>query len=313
MNMPMAARPMRKLRDMEIDEISLVDRAANQHASILFSKSLTQEDDMPDTEELYLFDEDGQPVDADDLEFGDVVYSEDGEELVIVPDDAGELEDEYYEEPELVGKASPAQAARLRGYSAGVSARQHIGRHRGKYGLAAGAAGGVAAGRLSKSLGEVLVEELSKSDRDERELQLAGALGDEIEKAQAAADEAYAYAEQLEDERATEAFISKAAEYNLPVDPVDLGLILKAAATVLDDDQLDLLDQLFEAIGDDIYDEIGVVGDTDNSDVLSQVDLFAEELVGKSDGGLSMAEASTLLFEQNPEAYEMYLRENGGV
>jgi hypothetical protein len=354
---------MRKLRDMEIDEISLVDRAANQHASILFSKSLTEEADMPDAEELYLFDADGQPVDTDDLEFGDVVFSEDGEELVIVPDDTEDAQEyELDEELEPVGKgtfvvdaagaakkagsslirspASQVQRGKAHefkyGWKYGKDAPPHtregtslvyrtgghISRNRGKYAAGAGGAAFTGAGaggyamhrrHVEKSLGEALVEELSKSDRDERELQLASALGDEIEKAQAAADEAYAYAEQLEDERATEAFISKAAEYNLPVDPVDLGLILKAAATVLDDDQLELLDQLFEAIGDDIYDEIGAVGDTDNNDVLSQVDRFAEELVGKSDGSLSMAEASTLLFEQNPEAYEMYLRENGGV
>jgi hypothetical protein len=42
------------------------------------------------------------------------------------------------------------------------------------------------------------------------------------------------------------------------------------------------------------------------------VDAYADELVGKSQGGVSHAEASTMLFEANPEAYELYLRENGG-
>lgn len=281
---------MRKLRDMDIDEISLVDRAANQHASILFSKALNQEDEMPDNDELYLYDEDGQPVDTESLEFGDVVYDQNGAEMVIVPEDGPDEvyleEEDVAQEPQLVGKSRSFPRMRK--------------------------APAAAKGKVEKSFGELLVEELSKSNRDERDLQLAATLGDEIEKAQARADQAVAYAAQLEDERITEAFISKAAEYNLPVDPTDLGLILKAAATVLTDDQLDLLDQLFEAIGDDIYNEIGAVGDTDNSDVLSQVDQFAAELVGKSEGGLSMAEASTMLFEQNPAAYEEYLRENGG-
>lgn len=318
---------MRKLRDMDIDEISLVDRAANQHASILFSKALNQEDEMPDNDELYLYDEDGQPVDTESLEFGDVVYDQNGAEMVIVPEDGP---DEVYAEdlePELVGKAMTPNRKNdliMRASFAPLNAARHVGQNAPAYGAGAG---GLAVGygtgkhrgrkkaekaQVEKSFGELLVEELSKSDRDERDLQLAATLGDEIEKAQARADQAVAYAAQLEDERITEAFISKAAEYNLPVDPTDLGLILKAAATVLTDDQLDLLDQLFEAIGDDIYNEIGAVGDTDNSDVLSQVDQFAAELVGKSEGGLSMAEASTMLFEQNPAAYEEYLRENGG-
>lgn len=388
MNSTMTGR-VRKLRDMEIDEISLVDRAANQLASILFSKS--QEDAMPGYEEgVELFDSNGDPAGFEDFEVGDIAYDADGNEYVMVEDDGDEAEeffDEYDEE--LVGKAAnpigayrlgravrsgrvPAgaldaledpvmgrgrkinsrvarRAARSRRARRGDTARQlEYGPNTNPQGvnvdrrsmgsvatragmqyryapttaaLGVGAAGGGAAGaggmyaydrKVRKSLGDVLVEELSKSDRDERTLQMAATMGDEIEKAQAQAAEAIAYAEQMHEERALEAFISKAAEYNLPVDPYVLGSILKSAAQVLDRDELDVLDELFTAMGDEIYDEIGALGDTDNSDVLMQVDAYADELVGKSQGSVSHAEASTMLFEANPEAYELYLRENGG-
>jgi hypothetical protein len=340
---------VRKLRDMEIDEISLVDRAANQHASILFSKS--QEDAMPGYEEgVELYDSNGDPADFEDLEVGDLAYDADGNEYVMVEDDGSDQDefDGYYEEElEAVGKSGGKREALQAGYQVGrgkwsadvaelmrrqagyktvkngkttghdrsrlMRAGEFAGRNRNTIASVPVAAGaGYGANELRKSLGDVLVEELSKSDRDERTLKMAATMGDEIEKAQAQAAEAIAYAEQLHEERALEAFVSKAAEYNLPVDPFVLGEILKSAAQVLDRDQLDVLDELFTAMGDEIFDEIGALGDTDNSDVLMQVDAYADELVGKSQGGVSHAEASTMLFEANPEAYELYLRENGG-
>jgi len=394
MNTTMAGR-IRKLRDMDIDEISLVDRAANQHASILFSKA--QEDAMPGYDEsVELYDTDGNPADFEQLDVGDVAYDDQGNEYVMVEDDGsdgeyGEYEEaaEYAEDGELIGKAGYATGLMgladntsrgARGFARGARHRAVAQRgrtaardanplrrrrsrkleaeartalrqtERGPLGaginvdapsrgsrlteagmryryapttptLAAGFAGGGAAGaggmyaydkrNVKKSLGDVLIEELSKSDQADRQLDMAGALGDEIEKAQQQAAAAIDYAEQLHEERALEAFVSKAAEYNLPVDAYVLGEILKSASQVLDREQLDVLDELFTAIGDDLYDELGAVGGGDNSDILAQVDAYADELVGKSQGGVSQAEASTMLFEANPEAYELYLQENG--
>jgi len=112
-----------------------------------------------------------------------------------------------------------------------------------------------------------------------------------------------------QDARIEEAFINKAAEYNLPVHPAVLGPILKAMAEVLDEEQLDIVDNLFNSVGDALYDEVGYVGDTDNDSVLNRVDALASELVGKSD--YTSAEAMTALFENNPAAYDAYLAENG--
>ena len=61
---------VKELRDMEIDEISLVDRPANQHAKVVIAKRATEEDIVP--EEIY--NEDGELLDAELLEEGDVVF-----------------------------------------------------------------------------------------------------------------------------------------------------------------------------------------------------------------------------------------------
>jgi hypothetical protein len=186
----------------------------------------------------------------------------------------------------------------------------HLKRNKWKYGGGAAAAGvGGAAYGLSKSAGDVVLEALSKAvSDDERDAIISKALSD-VEVYKAATEELAEALEAEQDLRVPEAFISKAAEYNLPVSPQVLGPILKAVAEVLDDEQLDILDALFESVGDALYNEVGYVGDTDNVSVLNQVDAMADELVGKAD--VSKAQAMVAMFEANPAAYEAYLAENG--
>jgi hypothetical protein len=225
------------------------------------------------------------------------------------------------EEPEMVGKASPKAmwSAAKQGFGGSSTAKYsrsgragaHVGRNKKAYGYggaAAGAAGAAGYG-LSKSLGDEVLEELSKAMGDSERDEIIAKAMDVVEVYKSQTEAMAEQLESMEEERVTEAFISKAAEYNLPVSPAVLGPILKAAATVLTDEQLDVLDGLFNAVGDALYDEIGYVGDTDNVSVLDQVDAVASELVGKSD--MSSAEAMVAAFEANPAAYEAYLLENG--
>ena len=334
------------LYDMEIDEISLVDRGANQHAAIVFSKALgSEEDAMPEND---LYDSFGEAV--EEVEVGDIVYDSSGNEYVIDydddEDDGAHAESEY----EGVGKSGmvvrgisrPMFAASLhstnalKGYKSGAAWRkggayltddvkratagaadskmgragQKLGFYRNRA-LAGVAGAGVLAGggayALNKSLGDVVMEELSKAATDEdREYIIAKAM-DEVEIAKNAAYEAWERVAQQDDAMLAEAFISKASEFNLPVDPVDFGLILKAASTVLDADQLDLLEQLFTGVGEVLYDEIGYQGDTDNVSVMDMVDSYVGDYVGKADASHEMI--STAVFEMNPEAYDAYLSE----
>ena len=301
-------RTVSKLIDLDIDEVSLVDRAANQHSLVAFSKSL-QEGASNHLEEsvsadLSVFSDTGEEVDADELEHGDTVFDAAGNEYVFVED--GE-EDE-------VGKADLIRTARVMGRRKGRQAKDMLGRvpTGAKYGAAAGAglgAGMAAGSQFGKSLSEEILEDFSKAvtDRD-RDYVIAKAM-DEVSKAQEIAQEAMEWAEYEHDTRMTEAFISKAAEYNLPVSPDILGPILKSLAEALTDEQLDVLDEIFNAVGDTLYDEIGYVGGGSNSSVFDQVDAFASEYVGKSD--ISREQATTLMFEANPAAYDAYISELG--
>jgi len=92
-------RRVKELTNIEIDEISLVDRPANQHARVTIAKRATKEDTVPE-----IYNENGELLDADLLEPGDTVFDEDGNafEVVLEADDM-EYVDER--EPELVGKS----------------------------------------------------------------------------------------------------------------------------------------------------------------------------------------------------------------
>jgi hypothetical protein len=341
----------KKLFDMEIDEISVVDRGANQHAAIVFSKADgSEEDSMPDID---LYDQYGNPV--DELEIGDFVYDEDGNEYQFVEQDEGEYEGdmEYADygksaDYESVEKFNPIQS--LGGFRRGFKQGRKHGKapfltdqekrnlmaegmsRSGRAGLAAGAGaaqygkpaalvGGTAAGlgggaaayghsrknRFEKSLGDVVLEELAKADTESERNEIIAKAMQETEIAKAQAAEAWEMVAKAEDQRLEDAFISKAAEYNLPVDPVEFGRILKAASTALDAKQLDLLDGLFNSIGEMLYEEHGYVGDTDNTSVMDAVNSVIGENIGKSD--FSPEELSTAVFETNPEAYDQYLAE----
>lgn len=107
---------IRKLTDLEIDEVSLVDRPANQHGLVAFAKR-HGEDNMT------IYDADGVEVYENELEHGDVVYDDDGNELVFVEESDGttselqddlayaEFEDEFEDEPQFVGKADRERAS----------------------------------------------------------------------------------------------------------------------------------------------------------------------------------------------------------
>lgn len=340
------SKPVKKLFDLEIDEVSVVDRAANQHSLIAFSKSVEGdtplEGSMPD---LAVFEETGEAVDLDTLEHGDIVYDAEGNELVFWEDDA-ENDDEGDGVEKGIGSAlTRARRKAVVGFKRTQGRAEVKGKdmyNRGRYptpfgiegaarrgggralawgarnpGTVALAGGGtLAAGgglgayeATKKSLGDSVLEELSKAvtDRDREEIIVK--MADEVEVARQEAFEAVQFAKAEQDIRVEQEFVSKAATYNLPVSPEVLGPILKSMAEVLDEDQLDIIDELFNAVGDALYNEIGYVGESSNSSVLDAVDAYANDLVGKSD--LTHEQAMVAMLEANPAAYDAYISEKG--
>lgn len=360
------SKPVSKLIDLEIDEVSVVDRGANQHSLIAFSKSLAEADVQEDAmSDVALFNEAGEQIDLDTLEHGQQVFSADGEEFVFIedgredeilaadPDDSDDDEDDEVDPAaesdddfgkafavgaggaaEKVGSSLATLAGPAKRYGAkeqfkwgyktkfkgdpsknslAYNAGSHLGRNKKKYAIGATVAGGAAAAggaySMSKSLSEEILAEFSKAVTDRDREQVVAKMASQVEEAQEIAKSALEWAEAEHDARMTEAFISKAAEYNLPVSPEVFGPILKSIAEALDEEQLEVLDEIFNAVGDALYDEIGYVGESSNSSVIDQVDALANEYIGKSDA--SHAQVITAMFEANPAAYDAYISEMG--
>ena len=267
----MPKRPIRSLSDMEIDEISLVDKGANQHAMITIAKRATEEDVMPD-----LYNEDGSLVDENALNDGDIVYDEEGNAYQF---ELG-AEDEGDEKPEAEAKEKELAVA-----------KSAFGKSQSR----------------STNFADQIREELSKAfSDDERDAVLAKAFSrvDEIEKR-------YQQAEQIakseRDLRLTREYISKAAEYNLPVDPQELGPVLYRMAETMSYEDCAVIAKCLESTGEILFTELGYQGGGDNGDIMSMVEQQAVEI-----GKAATPENVSAVFDQNPAAYDEYLSAQRG-
>jgi len=93
-------RKVKELTNIEIDEISLVDRPANQHARVSIAKRAPKEENVPE-----IYNENGEILDAELLEPGDTVFDDEGNAYEVVLEDAEDFADEYADEYEPVGKS----------------------------------------------------------------------------------------------------------------------------------------------------------------------------------------------------------------
>lgn len=355
---------IKNVTDMEIDEISVVDRGGNQFADVVIAKRATEEDDVP--EEFELFDEHGEPVSS--LEDGQIVYDAEGNAFafeadedadgVEVLDESEEIEDDdtqeiepvedEAEERELelakgfadpfvrlstkaksffpkVGGPTKAFAGGVKGQagpgsSAAESTANRAGGfiNRNKKALAVGGAAGVGGAAtvaavnkdgLRKSFSEEVMEELSKAMTDEdRDEVLSKALG--TVEALLAEQAEYAEIAKAERElRLTNEYIAKAAEYNLPVDPAELGPVLYRMVESMDHEDCAVIAKCLDAASSALFDEVGYIGGGDNVDPLERVNALAAEQVAKSADAPS---AFLDVMDANPGAYDEYLATRRG-
>lgn len=320
-------RPIRAVSDMEIDEISLVDIPANQHAAVVIAKRATEEDSVADDQ---IYNEDGEAVDPSTLTLGDVVFDEEGQAFEVVPENEDDIPDDFdamseeeSEEFEEVGKAGvPGMGAFKAGFSKPMvptgkktnnafKAGQHLGRNRGKYGVVGGTAlGAGGATALNKSFADEIREELSKAVTDfDRDEIISKAL-ESVEVAEARAYEAEMIAKSEQDLRLDREYIEVAKSFNVPVDPEELGPVLKRMSDALSYEDCEVIAKALEASGDVIFDEVGFIGGGDNFDVFSQVEAAIDSHIGKADGQISKAHAVTEFFDGNQDAYDAYLSGN---
>lgn len=211
--------------------------------------------------------EDGTPVTEDSvLNEGDIVFDEAGNafQYTLGDDETPESDEVAAVEPELeaVGKSAfPSFTEELRE-------------------------------EISKAFGDkpdtTGVKELfSKAAAEIDTLRQRASAAEEIAKAERGA-------------RLTEAYISKAASYNLPGDPAELGPVLFRMAETMSYEDCAVINKCLTAAGATIFQEIGAVGGGDNDDILSQVSKAAEA------GGVDATE----IFDANPDAYAQYVHGN---
>lgn len=328
-------RMVKRLSGLEIDEISLVDRPANQHGLVAIAKN-HQEEDMPT-----LFDADENPVDESELQVGDFVYDAEGNEFQVRDDvdeddgdeDDGDYASEFVDEGELAGvgkglfplSGNKVKAAgrlgRMRGGEALANAQnkaqpalEHFGRNKRRYQVggaaAAGAAGGYGAGRVGKSAGRAFLEEIGKAFSDEeRDVVFAKAVDriDEVSKRNDLLEDTIAA---LLDGQERKDFTEVAKSYGVPVPEEDLGGFMQRAAHSLPPEDLQLLDRILTSHGEIskmAFQDQGIPGGY-GSGVLGEVYGIAGQVIQKSaELGLTQEAAVTAVFDANPEAYEQYL------
>lgn len=339
------ARTARQISNLVIDEISLVDKGANQHAVVTIAKSADGENKE---NEMEIFDEQGNPLDVADLNEGDIVYDGEGTAYAMeLDDEAGDEQEEEFEEEderelESVGKRyagfrtvdAPSMGSRLT--RAGMKTRHAASsfkpgaagnRRRGPLtegqnyarrvrGATAGAGGAAALGgggavaydrKVRKNFTEEIREELSKALTDsDREEVITKALGRVDEMAQEM-EIAKSVAEQERELRMEREYTEIAKSYNLPVADEDLGRVLMNCAEALPVEDCEIIHKAFEAAGAAIFEEYGQVGGGDNVDVYSQIEEHIGQMVSKS--GMSHEEAMSDFFMENPDAYDEYLSE----
>jgi hypothetical protein len=243
-----------------------VDKTANQLSRFVIAKRAPEEEDMPQ-----LYNQEGKPLDENDLEFGDIVFDEQGQAYEYVEE--GEEHEEREEEGELVEA----------GKSAFFQPPQNSG-----------------------SFSKQVMEELSKAFSDEdRDQVFAKALGrvEELEKAQQAAER---IAKSERDLRLTREYVAKSAEYNLPVDPNELGPVLYRMAETMSYDDCAVIAKCLESAGNILFEEVGYQGGGDNNDIYSQVEAHAHDTFGKAED-FNEVSAINKVFDMNPDAYDEYL------
>lgn len=259
-------KPIKKVTDMVIDEISLVDRPANQHAQIVIAKRATQEDAVPD-----YFTKDGAPVDVESLKFGDVVYDQDLNEFEFVED----TEDETAKVPELAGVAKSAFGQKP------DEAPDPLASLRDE--LAKAINDGDRDSVLSKALDQVAV----------------------LEKRAAAAEK---IAKSERDLRLEREYISKAAEYNVPIKAEELGPVLMRMADSMSYEDCAVVHKALTTAGEILFTELGYEGSGGNADPFAQVEAYLEEqVVSKRADGVSKSQSISDFYTDHPEAYDEYV------
>lgn len=274
------ARKARKISDLMIDEISLVDKGANQHAVVTIAKSADGENKE---KEMEIFDEQGNPLDVADLSEGDTVYDADGNAYVMTLEDDEDMDERY---AQLEEEYDPVPVGKSFTFPAATSSNP-------------------AAKDFAVEIREELSKALTDKEREEiisKALGKVGELAEQVEIAKRAA-------EAERSARLDREYTEIAKSYNLPIEDEVLGGVLRRCAENLPVEDCEIISKCLQVAGQAFMEEYGYEGGGDNSDVMTQVENVVANAVSKSAGDVSEAEALAEYFSTHPEAYDEYLAE----
>lgn len=220
-----------------------------------------------------IYDNEGNALSEDQLSHGDVVYTDDGDPLVFLVDGEDMPEGIEFEDNSYDNEDELVSVGKSRSFADEV--RQ----------------------TLSKALTDI--------ERDD----VISKAAVQISKAEERAVRAETIAKAERDLRLTREYVAKAQTYNLPIEATELGPVLMRMVETMSDADCSVIAKALDAASALIGSEIGYQGAADNNDVLTQVDIFADELVAKSAGtaGISKSAAVEQAFSANPRAYDEYL------
>jgi hypothetical protein len=265
-----------KLSDLEVDEISLVYKGANQHSRVAIAKSL----DGQQEETVEIFDQDGNPVDPNALELGDVVFDAQGEAYQFSDDDEDDEAEEYEDQPELTGVGKSAFTAQ-------------------KQGVAKSATG------FADDFRVQLSKALTDSARDEVFAKAVDYVS-YLEKIAMGAEEV---AKAERDTRRRSEYLEIAKSYSLPVHDNDLADAMMAIEDNVAPEYVEVIAKCLAAASDVMFDELGSKGGGTSSYLIDQIESYANNQVTKSD--TSKAELIAKSFADDPSLYDRYLDESG--
>ena len=311
-----------KLSDLQIDEISLVYKGANQHSRVAIAKSF----DGQQEETVEIYDQAGNPVDPDTLEVGDIVFNDEGEAFQYTDEDEDDTEDADEYEPELetvgkgIGSALKTVGANIKGtgQAAGGYAKNTVApwAKKNKSGLIAGGAtglalGGVGGSQVKKNFGAEVRSELSKAlSDDERDAVIAKAF-DYVEYLETVAKSAEEVAKSEREARRQSEYLEIAKSYSFPVSDEELASAFMAIEDNLDPEQVATIAKCFSAASDALFEELGQQGGGSNySPVMDAIEQYANNDVAKS-ADANSAVAISKAFQDDPSLYDRYLSETG--
>lgn len=226
--------------------------------------------------------EDGQELNIDDLEPGTEIEFEDGEIFTVVAAD---------EEPEQEGGDAPYEQMAWEPDAEGELVDADYGK--------------------SDDYADMIAKAYNDAVGDDERSAVLAEVAKAAEEANLRADAQEAEIRKMHDQAYLGECIAKADEYGFAGPRTEeLGMIIAKAMRVLEPSEIQLLDDIFKSFGE-LVEETAIGTEAEGvNDVVDAVSKAAEEIVKAAGGEVTMEQAITQVYSEQPDLYTLY-REEG--